>query len=86
MSSRAHIELIIQFPHKWLPKFANKSWIHVRYNDFGNTMKFVNIIYKEINGSFFYIYFFVTRDEISYFGQVKNKNQNSSEIVFGTFR
>ncbi len=52
MSSRTHIKLGIQFPRGWLLKFTNKSGIHVRYNYFRNTIKFVAIVNKEV-GSFF---------------------------------
>jgi hypothetical protein len=84
MSSCTHIEFGIQFPHKRLPEFATKSWVPIRGNKFRNAMKFLTIVNKEIS-SFFCCYFFMTRDEMSHFRQVANQNQNSSEIVFGTF-
>jgi hypothetical protein len=44
MSSRTHNEFSIQFPHKRLPNFANKTGLSVRQNDLWNNMKSISII------------------------------------------
>ncbi len=62
-----------------IAKNPNESGIHVRYNDFRNTMKFVTIVNKKII-SIFCCYHFMTRDQMSHFRQVANKNQNSSDF------
>ncbi len=64
MSSRAHIELDIQFPHERLPKFTNKAGIPMENNDFRNAMKSITIVKKKI--CYLFIgYFIVTWNKMS---------------------
>jgi len=66
ISSRAHIELGIQFPRERLSKFTNKARISIVNNDFRNTMKYIAIVNKETY-CLFGGDFFVTWNKVSHF-------------------
>jgi hypothetical protein len=81
MSSRARIELGIQFPHERLPEFTNKAGISIRDNDFRNTMKSIIIVNKKVC-CLFNIDFLVTWNKMSHFLKVAYQDQNSGVLQF----
>ncbi len=48
MSSRAHIELSLQFPHERLSKFTNEAGISIKDNVFRNAINSIAIVNKKI--------------------------------------
>ena len=84
MYMRTHNEFGSQFPHKRLPKFANKTGLSIRQKNVWDTMKSLPMVNKESH-CFFCGASLWHEKKLYHICQMANKKTNSGEMEFWTF-